>query len=102
QLNTELQALHRAELEQLQRLEEAKARVQASQAALEVQAEEVSAVLAQLASQPEPVEVQTLEAVAVSYETPEVSAAEVVEVEQIQPLETWQFAVTDEAEFVSS
>src|SRR6185503_10608503 len=67
QLNTELQALHRAELEQLQRLEETKARLQASQAALQAQAEEESALLAQPAPQPEPVEVQTIEAVAESH-----------------------------------
>src|SRR4029079_18480718 len=77
QLNTELQALHRAELEQLQRLEEARARLQASQAALQAQAEEESTLLAQPAPQPEQVEVETIEAVAESYEAPEVSTAEV-------------------------
>src|SRR6185503_9248633 len=84
QLNSELQALHQAELEQLQRLEEAKARLQASQAALQAQTEEEAALLAQPAPQAAEIEVPTVqagdiergqrvEAVAESYETPEVS-----------------------------
>ncbi|HEY6231877.1 MAG TPA: HEAT repeat domain-containing protein, partial [Pyrinomonadaceae bacterium] len=102
QLNTELQTLHRAELEQLQRIEEAKARLQANQTALQAQAEEETTLLAQLAPQPEPVEIRMVEAVAADDRGSELSAAEVEEVEQMQPLETWQFAVADETEIVGS
>ena len=62
QLKAEIQALHQAEIEQLQRIEEAKAQLQCRETALEAKANEEANLLAQLAEQPNEVEAVVIEA----------------------------------------
>jgi hypothetical protein len=89
QLLAELQVLYQAEVEQLQRIEETKARLSAHEAALQAQADEEAA----LAQRPSEAEV-------VSLDESHLEAGE--EAISLQPLETWQFALDDEPEVVNS
>ena len=108
QLKAEIQALHQAEIEQLQRIEEAKTRLQCRETALQAKANEEANLLAQLAEQPNEVEAVVIEAQAAEATSEDHSedvgsiSSELVESDLLQPLETWQFAVDDEAEFVTN
>jgi hypothetical protein len=105
ELQTEIQALYKAEAEQLQRIEEAKARLRAQEEALQKQADEEARLEYVTRLQAES------EVVSVEIETPELAAEENTlesrvesgaEALSLQPLETWQFALPDEPEVVSS
>jgi hypothetical protein len=119
-LHSKIRALYKAEAEQLQRLEEANARLRAREKALEAQAQEESRLLAEAAHQQEPVEllsagaeiktsqlsvqdsyVETEPGVAADFEagldTSLASESQIgAEAQSLHPLETWQFALIDE------
>jgi hypothetical protein len=103
QLKAELQALHQAEVDQLQRIEEAKARLSAREMVFETHAKEEAALLGMLAKQSdEVVMIKSEIPEAVSEDYPREETIEITDADLIQPLETWQFVVNDEAEFVTS
>ena len=123
QLQEKIQALYKTEVEQLQRVEEAKARLGAQEAALQVKADEEAGVRAEVAPEAEAVSVNP------EPETPQLAATEddqvnlevgiesgfesslesVIEIdlesgvedESLHPLETWQFAIIEEPELVN-
>lgn len=107
QLKAQLQALLHTEVEQMQRIEEAKVRLNAREMAIEAQAKEEAALLQMLSEHPHEVETvivdtETNDAESEDHPGDESSdeSTGITDADLVQPLETWQFAMIDEREFV--
>jgi hypothetical protein len=107
-LQVELQAMHQAEVDQLRRIEETKLRLHSQKEKLQARANEQASLLAE-ADSVEFVSAETTNADAGSADilsavSPEQPGYEEphVEAESLRPLETWQFAVVDDADLADA
>ncbi|MEP6569103.1 MAG: HEAT repeat domain-containing protein [Acidobacteriota bacterium] len=91
QVLAEVQALYKAEVAQLQRIEEAKARLKSKEKTLRAQADEE----ARLLELTQPSNPEAVSAAENHLETESETSL------SLQPLETWQFSLTDEPEVIN-